>query len=65
MGASAFLLVDPLKGSGGKRDTAQSEFKAAYAVPGWWPPFMGSSWSSEQPDLLEGVPAHGRGVGTR
>jgi len=22
-------------------------------------------WSSEQPDLVEDVPAHGRGVGTR
>jgi len=22
-------------------------------------------WSSEQPGLVEGVPAHGRGVGTR
>ena len=24
-----------------------------------------AGWSSEQPDLVEGVPAHGRAVGTR
>ena len=24
-----------------------------------------AGWSSEQPGLVEGVPAHGRGVGTR
>jgi len=27
--------------------------------------FEASGWSSAQPGLVEGVPAHGRGVGTR
>jgi len=32
-------------------------------LPGSVPGQVG--WSSEQPGLVEGVPAHGRGVGTR
>jgi len=60
------FTLSPLSTGHSDLIAALQYLKGAYRKDGEHLDVQGQvGWSSEQPGLVEGVPAHGRGVGTR
>ena len=63
MTGGGFSCFGNAEGGAGTVGVFQGRLPCGCPLPGSVQGQVG--WSSEQPGLMEGVPAHGRGVGTR